>query len=164
MSALLLVPDAGPLIALARAGLLHLPALFYSQVLVPGAVWSEVLRQPSADEQVRLQAALAAGQLHLASEPGEPEPVLRDAQLGRGERAAIGLALAHRAQVLIDERRGRRAAAEAGLLVVGTIGLLVRARQLDLIGPVRPVVDALRASGYYLAASVTEPALARVGE
>jgi len=164
MSAPLLVADAGPLIALARADLLHLPASLFSQVLVPGVVWNEVLRQPSPDEQGRLQAALATGHLSLAAEPGDPEPPLQDAHLGRGERAAIGLALAHRAQVLIDERRGRRAALEAGLFVVGTIGLLVRGRQLGLIGPVRPIVGALRASGYYLAASLTETALARIGE
>jgi predicted nucleic acid-binding protein len=116
------------------------------------------------DEQVRLQAALAAGHLRLAPEPRDLQQPLQDSRLGRGERAAIGLALAHQAQVLIDERRGRRAAREAGLFVVGTIGLLVRGRQLGLVGPVRPIVDALRTGGYYLAASLTEPALARIGE
>jgi hypothetical protein len=164
MSAPLLVPDSGPLIALARADLLHLPALLFSQVLVPGAVWNEVLRQPSAGERTRLQAALAAGHLRVAPETRDPQQSFQDVRLGRGERAAIGLALAQQAQVLIDERRGRRAALEAGLFVVGTIGLLVRGRQLGLVGPVRPIVEALRASGYYLAASLTEPALARLGE
>lgn len=164
MSAPLLVPDAGPLIALARADLLHLPASLFSQVLVPEVFWNEVLRQPSPVEQERLQAALVARHLSLAAELGDPEPPLQDTHLGRGERAAIGLALARQAQVLIDERRGRRAAREAGLLVVGTIGLLVRGRQLGLIDAVRPIVEALRASGYYLAESLTEPALARIGE
>lgn len=61
MSAALLVPDSGPLIALARVALLDLPALLYGQVLVPAVVWDEVLRRPPEQERVCLQAALAAG-------------------------------------------------------------------------------------------------------
>jgi predicted nucleic acid-binding protein len=164
MSAPLLVPDSGPLIALARVDLLHLPALLFSQVLVPIAVWDEVLRQPSEDERTRLQAALASGHLSLPAENGPPPAALVDPRLGAGERAAIGLALAHAAQVLIDERRGRQAAADAGLRVVGTVGLLARGRQLGAIGPVRRVIETLRASGYYLAESLTQPVLAALGE
>lgn len=164
MSAPLLVPDSGPLIALARVDLLHLPGLLFSQVLVPSAVWDEVLRQPRGNEHDRLQAALASGQLMLLAEPVTSPLPLDDARLGAGERAAIGLALEREAQVLIDERRGRQAASEAGLVVVGTVGLLVRGRQLGLIGTVRPAIDTLRDSGYYLAESLTQRALALLGE
>ena len=164
MSAPLLVPDSGPLIALARVDLLHLPALLFSQVLVPAAVWDEVLRQPSEHERTRLLAALASGRLNIPAESGPPAATLDDPRLGAGERAAIGLALTREALVLIDERRGRQAAADAGLLVVGTVGLLARGRQLGLIGPVRPIVESLRAGGYYLAESLTRPVLAALGE
>jgi predicted nucleic acid-binding protein len=147
MSAPLLVPDSGPLLALARVGLLHLPALLFSQVLVPPAVWDEVLRQPRGHEHDRLQAALATGQLTMLQEPEAAPVPVDDPRLGAGERAAIGLALESETQALIDERRGRPSADRAGLVVVGTVGLLVRGRQLGLIGPVRPAVDTLRNSG-----------------
>lgn len=164
MSAPLLVPDSGPLIALARTALLHLPALLYSEVLVPAAVWDEVLRQPPQAERARLQAAMQAGKLKLVPEAKAPPQPLSDARLGAGERAAIALAQASGAEVLIDERRGRRVAAEAGLHVVGTVGLLVRGRQLGLIGPVRPLLDALHHSGYHLGDALTARALSSLGE
>lgn len=164
MSAPLLVPDSGPLIALARVELLHLPALLYSEVLVPAVVWNEVSRRPPPQELARLQAAVDAGQLKITPQPQLPQPPLPDTRLGAGERAAIALAQMRQAQVLIDERRGRRAAADAGLLVVGTLGLLVRGRQLGLVGPVRPVVEVLRRGGYHLGDSLTTRALLSLGE
>lgn len=164
MSAPLLVPDSGPLIALARVALLDLPALLYGEVLVPAVVWDEVLRRPPELERARLQAALAARSLKVEAEPQAPAQLLQDTRLGAGERAAIALARLRSAQVLIDERRGRRAAADAGLLVVGTVGLLVRGRQLGLIGPVRPLIDALRSTGYHLGGALTARALADLGE
>jgi predicted nucleic acid-binding protein len=164
MSAPLLVADSGPLIALARVALLHLPASLYSQVFVPAVVWEEVLRQPPDEERVRLRAALDAGHLEVTPDPLVPAQPLADPRLGAGERAAIALAQARGAQVLVDERRGRRAAAEAGLAVVGTLGLLVRGRQLGLIGPVRPMIEALRRSGYHLSEALTARALSALGE
>jgi hypothetical protein len=164
MSAALLVPDSGPLIALARVALLDLPALLYGEVLVPAVVWDEVLRRPPEQERLRLHAALAAGKLKIEPEPQPPAQPLQDKRLGAGERAAIALARLRNAQVLIDERRGRQAAADAGLLVVGTVGLLVRGRQLGLTGPVRPLIDALRHSGYRLGDGLTARALSELGE
>lgn len=166
MSAPLLVPDSGPLIALARVDLLHLPALLYSEVLVPAVVWDEVSRRPPPQELARLQTALGAGHLKIAPQPQLPLPLpsMPDTRLGAGERAAIALAQLRQAQVLIDERRGRRAAVDAGLQIVGTLGLLVRGRQLGLVGPVRPVVEVLRRSGYHLGDSLTARALSSLGE
>ena len=72
MSAPLLVADSGPLIALARVNLLNLPALLYREVLVPAAVWNEVVRQPPPAELQRLEAALGAGQLILQPDTNSP--------------------------------------------------------------------------------------------
>jgi predicted nucleic acid-binding protein len=164
MSAPLLAADSGPLIALARVDLLHLPALLYKEVLVPAAVWDEVVRQPPPAELQRLRAALDGGHLRLQPETGALPQALEDRRLGAGERSAIGLALARGAEVLIDERRGRQAALGQGLHVVGTIGLMVRGRQLKLIGPVRPAIDTLLGSGYHLTDSLTARALTSLGE
>lgn len=50
MPAPLLIADSGPLIALARLDLLHLPALYFAQVFVTASVWEEVTRKPKPDE------------------------------------------------------------------------------------------------------------------
>ena len=51
-----------------------------------------------------------------------------------------------------------------GLLVIGTLGVLVRARQRGLIGPIGPLIAALRASGQRLSQPVVLHALGAVGE
>lgn len=164
MSAPSLTADSGPLIALARLDLLGLPALLYAEVLVPAEVWDEVLRQPPDDERAHLQAAAEAAHVKVVQERPTAAPLPSDPRLGAGERAAIDLARLHGTAILIDERRGRRAAAGAGLMVIGTIGLLVRGRQLGLVGPVRPLFERLRLSGYHLADELTARALAVLDE
>lgn len=165
MSAPLLVADSGPLIALARVSLLHLPASLYGLVLVPSAVREEVMRRPSEVDLAGLQAAFASSRLNLAPDAGETSPSpLPDPALGAGERAAITMAQARGAEVLIDERRGRRTALDVDLQVVGTLGLLVRGRELRLIGPIRPPIAALRVSGYHLGDSLTTRVLESLGE
>lgn len=47
----------------------------------------------------------------------------------------------------MDERAGRAHALALGLTVTGTVGVLVRARRGGLIGPLAPLLAALRASG-----------------
>jgi predicted nucleic acid-binding protein len=77
------------------------------------------------------------------------------ANLGAGEAAVIELALQEGVRrVVIDERRGRRAALAVGLQVTGTLGLLGRAKELGLIPAVRPFVEALRVVGWYDAAVI----------
>ena len=55
-------------------------------------------------------------------------------RLGAGERAAITLALSmHADLILIDERKGTKAALNKGLEVVGTLGILRLAARRGLI-------------------------------
>ena len=93
-----------------------------------------------------------------------PDPIADAAGLGAGESAAILHAKAIGAAVLLDERAGRQLALDMGLMVTGTLGVLVRARQRGLIGPLGPLIAALRASGQRLSQPLVLRALAAVGE
>lgn len=164
MPAVLLVADSGPLIALARLDLLAVPSRLFSETLVSATVWSEVTRGPSRNEHTALVAARDSGLLQVVDDPSEVPPELAGAQLDDGERSAIALALARRATVLVDERRGRVCATQVGLHVLGTLGLLVSARDAGLIERVRPLAEALLETGYYLARPLVERTLAAIGE
>lgn len=160
----LLVADSGPLIALARLELLHLPASLFDDVLVTDTVWNEVAAAPVRAEHAALLAARQQGWLTRSADPVDVPPALSGAALDDGERSALALALSIGCDVLIDKRRGRRAAHQAGLQVLGTLGVLLRARQLGLIGPLRPLTEQLVASGYHIAAELMAQTLAALQE
>ena len=81
-----------------------------------------------------------------------------------GERAAIARALEIRAGLLADDKAARNHAAAIGLVVIGTLGVLVLARRAGHVGAIGPLVDALRASGQRLSNAAVAQALAAVSE
>jgi len=87
-------------------------------------------------------------------------------ELDAGEAETIALALQLQADlVLIDEQAGRRAAQYLELNVMGVVGLLVRAKQRQLVPAVQPLLDGLRhQAGFYLSQPVFEHALELAGE
>lgn len=156
---MLVVADSSPLIYLSRIGLLDLLASAFGEVFVPAIVWAEVATvRPTAPGIAALRAAkwLRVDDRPLPS---------NDLGLDPGETAAILLAEAlHADLVLIDERAGRMVAQERGLVVRGTLGVLVHARETRAIPALRPVLDALAAEGFRLSPLLVAEALRRVGE
>ena len=60
------------------------------------------------------------------------------------EAEAIVLAIERRADLLlVDERRARRTATDAGLTVTGLLGVVTRAKRAGLIDLAKPVLDEL---------------------
>ena len=152
------VSDAGPLISLGRLDLLGLLCELYAEVLVPEVVIEECLARPGNADTLRIRQALDAGRLAPCFPPGTAL-----VGLGPGASAAIVHAMSLNAAMLLDERAGRQHAQALGLNVSGTLGVLVRARQQGLVGPLAPLIAAQRASGQRLGQAVVS-ALAAVGE
>lgn len=74
-----------------------------------------------------------------------------EAALDPGESAAISLALElDAARILLDDLPARLLAERLGLTVMGTLGALVLAKQRGLIPAVRPLLDALRSTNFYM--------------
>ncbi len=71
--------------------------------------------------------------------------------LDRGEAEVIALAQEMEAGlVIIDERLARSHAKRLGLSLTGTLGVLLKAKQLGLVEAVSPLVDQLRQGGIRL--------------
>lgn len=151
------VADATPLIYLARLGLLAELRRFYAPVLVPASVHREVVQRGRAlgfPDATALERGFARGLLVRARDAA----VLRDVPttLGRGERAAIALAVRHRCDLLIDDREGHTLARAMGLRPRRTSSLLLEgvarggwdARRFEHL------LAELSAEGYFLTADV----------
>ncbi len=152
MTDTLIVTDSTVLIGLERIGHLDVLPATFSNVAAPPAVIAEFGICPDWLRLVPLR------------DPSRAEALVLH-KLDLGEREAIALAQEHAGSLLlIDERRGRRYAIAVGLQVVGTAGLLVRAKRTGTIDAVRPVLDALRTSGFRLGDAVYAQALAAADE
>lgn len=155
----IVVSDAGPLISLARLDQLGLLPCLFSEVQVPAEVIAECRARPGNLDARRIDAAISTGLLH----PCEARPLVL-AGLEPGECAAIARALEIGAALLVDERAARTVAAGMGLHVTGTLGVLVRARNRGIVGPLAPMIEALRGSGQRLSQPLVDQALRDVGE
>jgi predicted nucleic acid-binding protein len=86
-------------------------------------------------------------------------------RLGDGEREAIALAFEIGADaVLIDERAGRRVAEEAGLKVIGTLGLLLEAKRAGHVTTIRAELDKLLETSFFLSPQLCYHVLRMAGE
>lgn len=155
---MIVVADTTPLVHLSRIGRLDLIALLFREVLIPRAVWSEVGGSEAGAQWV-VELAGAAW-LRVVD-----DPQLEDLGLDPGETAAILLAEAmHADLLLIDERRGRAVATERHIPIIGTVGVVGVARRRGFVERARPILEALRADGFWLSDEVMESVLAGLGE
>lgn len=68
------------------------------------------------------------------------------------------------AWLVLDDLAARRVAEGVGLPVVGSLGIVVRAKQRGMLLAAKPVVDALIANGLFVGAVLYRAVLARAGE
>lgn len=66
--------------------------------------------------------------------------------------------------LVLDDRRARTVATELGLPVIGSLGLLVRAKQSGLIAEVRPLMDVIISHGLYASEALYRQILSVAGE
>lgn len=158
------VSDASPLVSLARLGHLELLHALYGDVLVPEAVWQELVvqgaGQPGAAELGR------APWIRRCTVGNRPLVEALWQHLGAGEAEAIALALEAGAELLLmDERLGREAARRVGVRVVGVAGVLLEAKRKRLIPAIKPYLDLLRdVAGFRLGDDVYAQILRDAGE
>ncbi len=85
--------------------------------------------------------------------------------LGSGERAVIACARMQQGAIAgLDDRQARDLAESLGLRVTGTLGVLLRARQVGLVTQVRPLLDALIRQGFRLGPALYDDGLRLAGE
>lgn len=158
------VADAGPLIHLAAIGRIDLLDRLFERVLVPQAVYHEVVvRGAGLPGSVEVATA---GWVEVASvQRLDLVEALLGSGLHRGESEAIALAVERSSDLLlIDERQGRLTARNMGIPVIGTLGVLVAAKENRAIEAVGPLIEALRGAGLWLSDELVARVLGQVGE
>ena len=133
-----------------------LPRLFQS-VTIPAAVQTEMLH-PAAPHSVLTWAAAPPAWVRIV--PDAPGADALNTKLGSGERNAIAVALALRADLLLmDDRAGVAAALANGLNPIGTLGVLDFAARTGLID-LETAFERLKATNFRRPSAILEAMLA----
>jgi len=149
-----------PLIALSGIGRLDLLARLFRVVHVVEAVVEECAA--GGPVAVPDLPSLPWIRVVVASEAALPGLLL---SLDRGERDTLTMAKKLGAErVIIDERIGRNMAELLGLKVVGTLGVLLMAKERGLIPSFHAAVTQMRANGIFYHPTLVEKLRSLAGE
>jgi len=147
---------------LCKCNLLELSHSLFNEVVVTRSVLSELYSVKDTSLQ-SVEAATKQGWV-LAVEVTSVDLKLGDI-LDQGEASAITYSLEHDCMpILIDEKKGRTYAKFRGISVIGTAGVLIRAKQQNHITLVRPLLNEMKNKGYWLSDNFIEIVAAIVGE
>lgn len=156
------VVNASPLIALGRIDNLCLLGELASKLLIPEQVLAEV---EAGFKKDRATAKILAWATCYASASVPVAEYVAGWDLGAGESQVISLCLQNpQRQAVLDDGEARRCAAAVGVPMIGTLGILLRAKRRGLIEAVRPLTDRLQRSGFHLDQSLVDRLLVRTGE
>lgn len=140
------VLDSTCLIALEKIGRLDLLPGLFSHLHAPPAV---------ADEFGR-----SLPWLTVTSVSNQFSVTVLRTQLDRGEAEALVLASELAAErVVLDHKKARRIAGTLELRVIGTVGIVLRAKQAGMIEACRPVLEELRRVGFHISEALFKEAL-----
>ena len=156
------VTDATVLIYLAKIDRLDLLDALFDRALVPEAVYEEVVTQGREQGYADALAIDDATDTFLdvrslSGDANDRATAIEDStDLGRGEVAAIALALAEDARCLVDDHAARRSAESLGVAVGGTIYVLLEALQAGHVSQDEYVdlLEALDESGFRMSAQL----------
>lgn len=157
------VADTGPLIAIAYLDLFSLFPNVLGSVLVPKLVMDEIQVEPVHPDVICINKAVEKRWLSIEH---DLKTVDNDfpLSLGLGEQAAINLAKERQCPVLIDDKLARQFATSQELKVIGTAGVLIKAKQMGLIDEVVPLLSALGSKGYYFSSTLIDRIKVIAGE
>ena len=155
------VLNASPLILLSRIDRLDLIEHLAPVILVPNAVIDEVRAGQDKD---RMAAAALKWAERYRVEDATVVASIEHWDLGLGESQVIAHSVGSSRWAVLDDRAARRCAVAHGVPVIGTLGVVLRAKKRGQIDSARPVVKKLIAAGMFLDDEFVNGVLASIGE
>lgn len=137
-----IVSNTSPITNLAGIGQLDLLRLLYGNIIIPQAVYNEMVgisKTVPGTLEVQSRSWII---VQRVTDSTQVETL--QATLDQGEAAAIALALELNAELLIiDEKPGRAIAKQFGINIIGVLGVLLEAKRRGFITAVKPLMEQL---------------------
>ena len=132
-----IVSNTTPLISLMKISQIEILKKIYSEIVIPEAVYKEIeagkhkefYRDLSKIDWIKIQSIKDKHSIDyfLDLDVGEAEAIILATEIGAD-------------LIIMDEKLGRLHAKKAGIKVTGTIGVLIKAKEMGLIPKLRPLL------------------------
>lgn len=161
---MIIISDTSPIINLAAIGQLRLLPKLYGTVVIPQAVYNEIVIEGTG--QTGSTEVAQADWIEVKQIVNHPLVTSLEGELDIGEAEAIVLAVELKATLLlIDERKGRIVANRLGINSIGLLGILIKAKHEGMISAVGLLMDELRnKAGFWISDELYNYALQVAGE
>ncbi|QTA84971.1 DUF3368 domain-containing protein [Desulfonema magnum] len=140
-----IIADSTCLIGLERINHLHILQKLYDNVIIPPEVEKEsgILKDWIKVEQPHNSLLVYSLKLILDS----------------GEAEAIALACMKGKRIILDDKQARNVARRMKLNVIGTVGMLLQAKNSGIIKAVKPLIEELERNSFYIGEPLKREAL-----
>ena len=158
-----IVVNSTPLISLAILNQLGLLQKLFNYVIIPISVYDEVVLH--GKDKAGFDALSAVDWFHIASalNIGMKQSIM--IELDEGEAEVITIAKEQNIPlVCIDEFAGRQYAKLLGLDVIGTLGILLLAKQNGFINELKPLFHNLISNNRHISKALCNQVLRKAGE
>lgn len=157
------VVNTTPLIALSYVGKLDILKELYCEIIIPEAVYKELsVKQESICKKAvdrsldwirveKIQNQMAKSMYKTQLHDGEVEVMILSKEIDADV-------------VIIDDANAKKHAKYLQLPVTGTLGVLIKAKQLGYVDELKPILHCMIENGIYISQNLVDLCLAQVGE
>ena len=156
---MIVVANTTPLIGLASIQRFDLLHLLFGEIYIAQAVYDEIMKTGREKRIAKRQVSTSTWLKVVPVHDRLAVDVMLD-ELDLGEAETIVLAReTHADWVVMDEKKGRQKLTRLGLNKIGTLGILLKAKEIGLLSKVKPELEKLQENGFSLSQAVIEAVL-----
>ena len=155
----IVIADTGALLSLGHVGYIDLIEKVFGDFYIAWAVWQELndYDHPKFDKhalkelETRVVKIKSKNYLLMVMDYGESESVILYEEMGADF-------------LLVDDNKARTLAESLNINCIGSIGLLLKAKQKELITELKPIFEKWISTGRYFSKNLLNKILLEVGE
>jgi predicted nucleic acid-binding protein len=156
-----IVLNASPLILLSNGDLAFILPELFSEIVVPEAVWQEIVDGPHVDQATHLLPGLD----WLKQERVAAMPDVIRWDLGPGETEVLSFAMQQPTYTpVLDDTLAKKCARSLGIQTLGTGSILILAKDRGLIESVEETLRQLQSIGLWISEPVIQLLKRKAGE
>lgn len=156
-----IVVNASPLILLCNSGLSFVLPELFSEIVVPEAVWQEIVNGPHLDQATQMLPELD----WLKKKHINPVPDVVRWDLGLGETEVLSFAIKYsRYTPVLDDMLAKKCARSLGIQTMGTGTILILAKERGLIESVEQSLHKLQNAGLWISEAIVQLLKRKAGE